>query len=228
MRLLQYSIFCATEESSQYVWLDESAPVPTTCPNDPGHTCSGVASIIRVVDEGAQKDVEGAALQRLKAAPSGWTYQLIGTEFETSKLESLVSPLASGTVELKLYNSSNALITDQVVADADCVKTILDWMPSYAYEIIGGTIKFLPDITEDVRLSVIAVPDVPAVAGGSKIMVNKVNLKFADPQNGVVADGRASKRMDPSVYNTTKLRIQLDHPAGHKTKFILFVEHFKV
>lgn len=178
-----------------------------------------------------QTDSENAPIQRLKLAPTGWTYQLRSTEFSSSTLGSVVNNNCYGAplmdASIKLYDANGLQITDQTLANTLCVRTDLDFEPSYSYEVIGGTIKFLPAITEDVRLSVIAVPDIPAAYGGSKIMVCNANLKFVDANNGIVADGRVSKRLDPSANHTNKLRIVIAHPPGFKAQFCLFIEHYK-
>lgn len=182
---------------------------------------------------GQSTDDENSPIQRLKMAPAGWTYQLRAIEFESSVLSSLVNETCYGVAirdcTLKFYGAGGRELTTQETIDTDCVETVIDFEPTYAYEVIGGTINYLGALTVDVRLSVVAVPDVPAAYGGSKIMVCNANLRFVSPDRGVEADGRVSKRLNPDPnYHTNKLRFVINHPAGHKTRICVFLEHYKV
>lgn len=178
------------------------------------------------------KDADGSKIYRPKAAKAGWTYHLTAPEFETSVLNSLYHKDADGNnlgqATVKYYNSSDVELTTQGDCDTSCVKTVLDFEPSFDYEIIGGTIKSLNAITNDYRIWVVAVPDLTAAQGGSKVMVENVNLKFVDPNNGVEADGRASKYMTyDATYHTNKLRLTVKHPAGGKEKLMIAFELYK-
>ena len=178
------------------------------------------------------KDSDDAMLVRPKAAKSGWTYHLTAPEFKTSELNSLYHKDISGTdlgaCTVKYYDISNVELTTQGSCDTDCVKTVFSFEPTWDYEIIGGTIKTFNDITVDMRTWVIAVPDIPAAYGGSKVMVQGVNLKYIDPNNGIVADGRASKHMTYSAtLHTNKLQVVIKHPAGTKEDIMVAFELYR-
>lgn len=178
------------------------------------------------------KDADGSVIIRPKAAKAGWTYHLTAPEFCTSKIDSLYHKDVAGTdlsqCTVKYYDASNVELTTQGICDTDCVKTVFSFEPAWDYEIIGGTIKTIGTVTENVRVWVIAVPDIPAIYGGSKVMVESVNLKFIDPNNGIEADGRASKYMTYSAtYHTNKLQLILKHPAGHKEDIMMAFEVYK-
>ena len=178
------------------------------------------------------KDADGSVIMRAKAAKAGWTYHLTAPEFTTSKIDSLYHKDVAGTdlsqCTVKYYDASNVELTTQGTCDTDCVKTVFSFEPAWDYEIIGGTIKTVGAVTENVRVWVIAVPDIPAIYGGSKVMVQSVNLKFIDPNNGIEADGRASKYMTYSAtYHTNKLQLILKHPAGHQEDIMMAFEVYK-
>lgn len=178
-------------------------------------------------------DLEGSPIYRSKAAKSGWTYNLNGVEFETSVLSSIYHKDFEGNDQseatIKFYNSSDVELTVQGDLDTDCVKTVLDFEPLYDYEIIGGTIKSDLSITDDYRVWVVAVPDLTVLQGGSKVMVNNINLRYIDPDNGVEADGRVSKYMTyNATYHTNKIRLIIKHPAGGKEKIMIAYEMYKV
>ena len=177
-------------------------------------------------------DADGSALTRPKAAKRGWTYHLCGVEFETSVLGSIyhkdVDGVDLGDTTIKFYNNADTEITTQGTADTDCVKTVIEFEPTYDYEIIGGTIKTEAEVTSDYRVWVIAVPDLTPAQGGTKVMVENINLKFIDPNNGVEADGRVSKLMThDATYHTNKLQVVVKHPAGGKKKILLALELFR-
>lgn len=172
------------------------------------------------------RDLDSRILVRTVAAKAGWTYQLNSPEFETSKLGSLLHDDVNGNAlnqcTLKFYDTNNVELTTQQDCDTSCVKTVLDFEPPFDYEIVGGTIKPLAQITTDVRCWVTAVPDIAAPTG-SKVMVQDVNLKFVTPENGIVADGKVSKYLAYSnTYHSNKLRVTLKHPAGEKHKVAIW------
>lgn len=179
-----------------------------------------------------QIDSDGASMSRVKVAPSGWNFQFRGVEFATSTLNSVVNRDADNSdladASLKLYKADGTLITEQSVADAECVKTIIDIEPPYDIYIAGGKLKFITQPTEDVRIAVVGVPDVPAQLGGSKHFVQNINLKFLPAADGVNADGRAAKWLQYSAtYHTNKIRFLLYHPAGHKMPISTFLELYR-
>jgi hypothetical protein len=183
-------------------------------------------------DKTSTKDVDGSVIIRPKAAKAGWTYHLTAPQFATSTIDSLYHKDVYGTdlnqCTVKYYDASGAELTTQGSCDTDCVKTVFSFEPPWDYEIIGGTIKTIGAVTADVRAWVIAAPDIPAAYGGSKVMVQGVNLRFIDPNNGIEADGRASKFMTyNSSLHTNKLQLILKHPAGHKEEIMMAFELYK-
>lgn len=211
-------------------------------PNNPGGTIQNPDAVdfeanVKPTANGkidnVQLDSDGAPMSRTKVAPSGWNFQYRGVEFSTSTLASVVNKdglnadLSDAT--LKLYKADGTLITDQGVADSDCVRTQIDIEPPYDIYIAGGKLKFVEQPTVDVRIAVIGVPDVPAQYGGSKHFVQNVNLKFISAVDGVNADGRAAKWLQYSATNhTNKIRFILYHPAGHKMPISTFLELYRL
>ena len=179
------------------------------------------------------RDVDGTKLSRNKAAPLGWTYQLKSFEFETSQLNSVYSKDQNNSdlndVTIKFYDSDNVELTTQIAIDLSCVKTVVDIEPTFDYEVIGGLAKILIIPTVDVRLWIVAVPDIAANLGGSKVMVNGFNFRYLGQSDSVEADGRASKRLAYSAtYHTNKLRFILRHPAGHNSNILMALEMYKI
>ena len=177
-------------------------------------------------------DSDGSSLHRIKVTNTGWFYQLYGLEFETSKLDSIYEKKADLTSynfsTIKCYDSNDILLISQEDCNIYAVKTVIDWEPTYDYEIIGGFFKIASIPTEDVRLWVTGAPDIPAAYGGSKSFVSSVNLRFIGLEEGIRADGRTSKPLTYNpTYHTSKLRITLIHSAGFKQKMQVIFELFK-
>lgn len=184
----------------------------------------------------SQMDTDGAAVVRNKAAKKGWTYAAIPIEFQTAKLsDSVYSKLADGTdragITLKAYDISDVEVTVPGTADANLatiVKTVLDLEFPYDYELIGGSLRTLTSIVDDMRLWIIAVPDIPAGSGGSKEMTGGLNLRYLAPGNEFRVDGRVSKYLSyNATYHTNKLRFIFTYPAGVNESLLITMEIYK-
>jgi hypothetical protein len=160
----------------------------------------------------APTDPDYAPMVRIKQAPLSWTYQVRGLEFETCKLASIEMAdqdgVAANEATIKLYDADGVELTTQGAADSSCVKTVVDWTPSYSYEIVGGTIMLQSLPSSDLRMWVVAVPDVPANLGGSKVMTYNFNLRYLT-QLLMRVDGRTSKRLNATGSPTFANRIRL-------------------
>jgi len=169
------------------------------------------------------KDTDGAMIVRPKAAKKGWSFWAVPVEITTSTIGgALFCQTSDGTnlpwVSCKIYNSENIEITVPGVLDANlgtCVKTVIDFEPTFDFEIIGGALRVNSNPLQDVRLWIVAAPDIPAAFGGSKEFASGINLKFLAPDSSFEIDGRVSKFViyDPLTHQG-KIRIILKHPAG--------------
>lgn len=233
MKLYQYRLHCVTESADVLTnYVESTLPVPTTCPNNTAHTVDQNSTIIlNTLDSPLQMDSDGATFSRAKQAPVGWTYQMRAVEFKTSVLGSTVNQDVNGTPlsdsTLRLYDAAGVEITDPTL-QGTAVKTVFDLEPPFDYYIIGGICKVLETPTSNVFISVIAVPDVPFSYGGSRVMVQSVNLKYITPSDKIDADGRASKGLVYSPNHTTKLRFIVLHGAGVQVQLAAFLEMYKV
>jgi hypothetical protein len=177
------------------------------------------------------KDADGAALQRSKITKQGWTQFNCFLEIQTSFLTPKWSKTKAGsdgwsTVTCYKQGESGLVqCSDQTDATANAIRTVLDWEPNIDYEIIGGEIRCLEKPTTDLRVKVVAVPDIPQQYGGTKYMGSGVNLKFYNSREPVVADGRTVKLLTYSnVYHTNKMRFEIDHAQGNVTDILIKME----
>lgn len=199
--------------------------------NDGSNDITIISNAINFLKDIQQLDSDGSVIIRPKAAKKGWVFGIIPLEFTTSKLNSVFSKLPDNTnrsgITYKIYDSNDSEITNSQ-NEVDAVKTVIDFEPTYDYELIGGQIQQHTKPTTDIRLWVVAVPDISVSYGGSKEMVGGVNLKFIDPADKVNADGRVSKYMTYNATNhTNKMRLIIRHDAGVQHDLIIFFDIFR-
>lgn len=179
------------------------------------------------------KDTDGAILSRTKITEAGWHFQAHAFEFTTSHLTSVYSKdLAENDlnfVTIKCYNSSDVELTTQASCDTDCVRTVIEWEPTHDFEVLGGHVFQETAPTNDTRLWIRAVPDVPKALGGSVDFIQGgVNLKLLGNQGEIDLDGRTAKRMAyDSTYHTNKFQIVVTHSAGDKCPLMFVAYIFK-
>lgn len=183
-----------------------------------------------------QLDTDGAQIVRNKAAKKGWTYAAVPIELSTSSLStSIYSKLVDGTdragITLKAYDSNDAEVTTAGTDNvnlATIVKTVLDLEFPYNFEIIGGILRTETSIDSDMRLWIIAVPDISAAYGGSKEMCGGLNLKYLAPNNEFAVDGRVTKYMTyNATYHTNKIRFIFLYPAGTTERLLVTMEIYR-
>ena len=162
----------------------------------------------------------------------GYFFQLHGIEFTTSTLDSQSNLNPDGTqtgyVQGTFLDADDNALTTQEDIDLSCVKSIIDWEPSYDYEIMGGQIRQTARPTDDLHLFVIGAPDIPVEYGGSSLFVQGVNMRFIGLEGGVKVDARTVSSL---VYNpelhTSKIRMMFTHPVAHKHSFCFTLEIYK-
>lgn len=246
-QLIEPGAYYTIEDFELFRWQNDSKVLTDIAAgngivNDGSSDILDVASAINFLkdEDATPRDTDGAPLARQKVTQSGWNYQIHGLEFKTCQLDSLYSKSHDGSVSgvdfgfstIKVFkdNGSGVLVqcSDQTDADTNGVATQIDWEPTHDIEIIGGMLKQLSPTSDNIRVWVIGVPDVPAVMGGSKVFVANVNLKFIPVAEGIRVDGRAPKRLSYSAtYHTNKIRLFFRHPAGCKHDMHMIFEFFK-
>lgn len=180
-------------------------------------------------------DTDGVPLSRTKITKTGWHFQAQTVEFVTSKLDSLYNHDMAGTdlgyATIKYYDDNDDEITSptQQNLDDDCVKTVIDWEPTHDIEIIGGTLYQSTVPTHDVRVWIIAVPDVSAMYGGSiPFAEGGLNLKHMGTGAIMDLDGKTPKLMKyDATYHTNKFRIVAKHTAGDQCPLMIVFKIFE-
>lgn len=184
----------------------------------------------------AQIDTDGASIVRIKAAKRGWSFWSVPIEIVTSTLGgSLFCQDNAGNniswITCKIYDGSNNEITTAGLLNANlntCVKTVIDFEPTFNYEIIGGSLRVNSNPGSDIRMWIVAAPDIPAYLGGSKEFTSGINLKFLSADNSWEVDGRVTKSVtyDP-VYHSGKIRMIIKHPAGTQVNLMFVAQLYR-
>ncbi len=177
------------------------------------------------------KDTDGALIVRNKAAKKGWSFWAVPVEITTSTLATMFSQTSDGAnipwINCKIYDGSNDEITVPGLAGINltaCVKTVIDFEPTFDFEIIGGALRINSNPSQDIRLWIVGAPDIPALYGGSKEFASGINLKFLAPDSSFEIDGRVTKFLTyNAVTHQGKMRIILKHPAGVQVNMQLVI-----
>ena len=178
------------------------------------------------------RDADGSLLARTKITATGWHFQAHSIEWTTSTLASVYNADSSGNdlgfATVKFYDSNDAEITTAPEMTG-CVKTVIDWEPTFDYEMVGGSLHHASVPGSNCRLYVIAVPDIPAAYGGSIFFAQGgINLNHVGATGSIRLDGRAPKRLTYDATNhTNKLRFILKHTAGLVYTGMIVLELYK-
>jgi hypothetical protein len=178
-------------------------------------------------------DMDGVPLSRSKITRTGWHFQMHSLEFITSKLASIFNEDVDGTdlgfTTIKYYNGSDTELVagTQAELDSNCVKTVVDFEMDQDIEVIGGILEQPTAPTTDVRIWVLAIPDLTVAQGGSVPFTNGgINLRYIS--NNLDIDGRTPKLLPyDATYHTNKFRITLKHTAGTQCPINLIFKLFR-
>jgi hypothetical protein len=178
-----------------------------------------------------QLDVDNALIVRTKAAKKGWTYCATAFTFNLAMPNSVVALNYDSSLKNWITNTckdaNGIVVTDPTMATS-VVQTYVDFEPPYDYEVIGGELRQSATLIQDVVFFIVAAPDIPAAAGGSKVMAEGLNIKFLAPGNMFSVDGRVSKLLTYNpTYHTSKLRFVFWHAAGLQEQIMITVEHYR-
>jgi len=164
-------------------------------------------------------DSNGIPLARTKITKSGWHFQLHGTEFLTSKLNSTYNKDKAGNdlgyTTLKFYNASDVELVagTQAELDSNCVKTVFTWEADQDIDIIGGILEQPTPPNSDVRMWATAIPDLPTPNGSVPFTQGGINLRYIS--GNLDLDGKTAKTLPyNNTYHTNKFEILVKHGVG--------------
>lgn len=193
-------------------------------------------------------DSDNVSLTRPKTTQTGWHYEPRALDFFTSKLNSLYNRKHDGAdmddgtdyndATVKYYNSAGTQLIQgeletneafQIRLDTFCVKTVLDWQSTYAFDIIGGTLQIKNPPADRAYIWATVAPDIPENLGGSvPYFAGGFNLSFFYPGQSEGFNGRGVKSFayDP-IYNSNKIRFTVKHGVGVQIGIQIILDQFK-
>jgi hypothetical protein len=188
-------------------------------------------------------DSDLSVLTRPKITALGWTMQDHYFEFALGTLAStgLYSKNAAGTdfgfSTMRFYESVAGVETliaggnelSQTYLTANAIRTDVLWEMTNDIDVISGELRFAADITVDVRMWVVVVPDVPALYGGSKeLITGGRNLRMIQAKTPFFIEGRTVKHLVyDATYHTNKFQMVYRHPAGFNDTISMTIGLYK-
>jgi hypothetical protein len=181
---------------------------------------------VKVVYDPAQRDSDGAVLSRIKMSRPKREFQIFCFELKTASLEPFCKKNDGSDipfVSVKLLDASG----EETLDPLDAVSTVVSWQTDYSFEIIGAKLFQAENPSQDVRLWVIAAPDIPHEFGGSVDHVQGgMNLRMIGKSYEL--DGRTTRAVDIiEGIPTNKFNFQFSHPAGFEHSCMITMEIFK-
>jgi hypothetical protein len=175
-------------------------------------------------------DVSGRTLTRIAATTSGWHFEGLGVDYETSKLASFYCSDADGNDlgvgGIKFYNNADVELVagTQAELDANCVKTVIDIQIPWDLDLIRGRV-LQAKATQAASLWTVFAPHIPVESGGSKRMITNLNLCNVEQ---IAFDGKAALRVTHDPINNSNLqRVTIKHALGYNHKGQIFIEGFE-
>jgi hypothetical protein len=176
---------------------------------------------------------DGRAIVKTSTANRTNNFKLRTFSFQTSSGSGSihnvnpVNNLDHGDMTLTMYDVNGSVTLDPTQS----VKDVVDFMPTYNYEIIGGFADLPQNLLGTTPgqwfIAAIGVPEVPAQYGGQIDFISEVDIALVTAVR-VESDGVSVSYM-PYNYagmNTNKLRFIIKHPIGAVRPFQIYLRHF--
>lgn len=183
------------------------------------------------------RDASGKLLSRGASTVDGWHYQPHWVEWKTADFGSLYNKKIDlttlvesdlGFSTIKFYDASGVEVTDAAY-EADIITTVVDFMPTHDYEVFGAKVFQNTKPASNVRLWVIAAPDIPSAYGGQILFgQGGINMFLLGEGNGADTDGKTAKLVQyNSGVGSNKFRFVVKHGAGVQHQMAILMEFFK-
>lgn len=178
-------------------------------------------------------DSDGSEVVRYKVSKIGRHYQAHSVEFETCSLDGLYNKDRDGVdlnySDVKFYDTNGVELTTQNDLDSSCVKTVMEWRPTYDFEIISGQIRQIERVQSDAYIYVEAIVPTGMPAPYDKVVLpfvhGGINLQYIGADEILKTDGRASKELKGTLGQHFKCTI--NHAAGVNHKLSVIYEIYK-
>ena len=193
---------------------------------------------IPLLYQGEPTDMDGAKIQRPKAAKAGWANQLHAVTFKTSTLASVnnksLNPVTRvladlGFATLKFYASDK---TTELTAQQDMANvcyTVLDWKVSHDMEIVGGSFYQADRPETDIWMYTHLAPGIlnyPFIQGGANLRMIGGAASGSGPIDN---DGKVAKFLSATqpFVGANLFRSTFIHNAGVQHEGMFLFKLFK-
>ena len=144
-----------------------------------------------------------------------------------------------GDAHLHFYNTSNVeLIKEenetnedyQTRVTANCVKTILEWEPSFDYRIFGGTLMIKNPPTTPAYFWIVVAPDYPYPVGSTPFISGGWELSYFQDKSFVKMDGKTCSKLiyqNGGYPGTNKIGMICKHGVGVSIGIQMIFEFYK-
>lgn len=194
-------------------------------------------------------DSDGSLISRNKTTRTGWHFEPRSIDFTAGVAGSLYNRKHDGNTidtgtdygdaSISFFDASGVAITQngetleqwQTRLNANCVRTQIDWQPTYDMDLIGTHVGILnaPDGIKRAYSWIIIAPDIPEfLAGSVPFLSGGWNLRHFKNSPSTFLDGRGVYTMlhDPD-YNSNKIRVIIKHELNSNIELQFVAEHFK-
>jgi len=126
----------------------------------------------------------------------------------------------TGHYTVRLYDVND----HETDVSANVVKTAIDFLPNFTYEIYGGGVETIDTLTSEVYISSVICPDIPQAC-----MYYIRNKMILQPKENVFVSGigTAEIKYNPQMPLASKLRIFLKHAAGEQHNYQIELQYYK-
>lgn len=136
-----------------------------------------------------------------------------------------------GDAVYKMIAIDGSGVRSVTTVEAECKETWIEVEPLFDYEVCGGAIDVPSTLTGDENaweVHVVAVPDVPAIYGGTIHFIANPRVKFKKGTGlSIDAQMNPSELKYSATNHTNKLRIIIKHPLAAVGEFQINLKLFK-
>lgn len=176
-------------------------------------------------------DSDRTPIVRTKIVKAGSTFRSQSSEVTFSTLTGLLAKKNDASdvpnMSCSIFDGGGNQIVSSLLANT-AVKTVIDWEPTFDYELIGHRIRILSNSLVDVRLWIVVTPDIADSAGGSIEIVSGMNLRYLPAGQEAVIDARVAKLLQyNAVSHSNKIRFIFKYPVTTNNTVMVSTELYR-
>lgn len=176
-------------------------------------------------------DVSGKPYARFAIAKEGNVMQTISFTFSTSTSGSLSCYKNDNSTSLGSYFTYTMYKADGTTTSTNilCVRTVIDFMPTFDYELIGGALWSKSAPLTTIKAWMTIAPGISSSLGGNhEIATGGFDISYIGGDKNLSLDGKAPKELKyNSGAGSNKIRGDFYHAAGTAHEIMIQLRYFK-